>query len=386
MRKNTVIFGIFIILSIMILNSGAVFADQTIQNGDQIYQGNFTIHFFGSDTCPHCARQEKFLETLKEDYPQITVIKYRMSDYTEFVNQLYEEYDVPPQQRGYVPVTFTPDEYFVGFNDKIATDIENCIKECLIGENGKSEHTVKLPLLGNLDIENLSLPVLAAILGFFDGFNICSLGALVLILGIVMTLKSKKKILLFGGVFILITVLVYGTLVFLWHQLFTAIMPYIRRMEILIGVLALAGGIYFFREFLKSKKYGATCSFGGVSNKFAEKIRKLFDENSGILIMLGAVFMFAAVITLIEFPCSAFFPVLFTGVLAQSQVPLSLALFYIGIYSFFYMLNEIIVLIIAVCTMKIWIASPKFITWTNFAASLLFVAFGLYHLVGSLVL
>jgi len=46
----------------------------------------------------------------------------------------------------------------------------------------------------------------------------------------------------------------YGLLIFLWHQLFTFIAPYIKSMEILIGILALAGGIYLLREFYKAYK------------------------------------------------------------------------------------------------------------------------------------
>jgi len=110
------------------------------------------------------------------------------------------------------------------------------------------------------------LPILAVILGFFDGLNVCSLGALVLILGMVLALKSRKKILILGGIFILTTGIIYGILMILWHQLFLVLSPYLRKMEILIGALAILGGIHFLKEFLKFRKKGPVCGFGGSKN------------------------------------------------------------------------------------------------------------------------
>ena len=42
-----------------------------------------------------------------------------------------------------------------------------------------------IPLIGEIDLAKYSLPAQAVVLGFFDGFNVYSLGALVLILGLV---------------------------------------------------------------------------------------------------------------------------------------------------------------------------------------------------------
>jgi len=220
------------------------------------------------------------------------------------------------------------------------------------------------------------------ILGFFDGFNVCSLGALVLILGIVLALKSRKKILILGGIFILTTGIIYGILIILWHRLFLALSPYLRKMEILIGVLAILGGIYFLREFLKFRKKGPVCEFGGISQKLSQKFQKVFEKKEGILTLVGAVFLFAAIITIVEFPCSAVLPVIFAGILSEVQLSIFLSLLYIGIFLLFYLLDEIIVFLTAVFTMKLWITSPKFVTFLNLVASVMLFFLGIYYLVG----
>ena len=222
------------------------------------------------------------------------------------------------------------------------------------------------------------------VLGGLDGFNICSLGALILILGLVLALKSKKKILIFGGLFITTTMIVYTGLILLWHRLFIFISPHIKKMEIFIGLLALGGAIYFLNSTYKSIKNKNICKFGGISEKIMRKVQKIFESKANIFVLVGAILLFAAVVTIIEFPCTAFFPALFTGILAKTQTPFNLSLFYIAIYAFFYMLDEVAIFLIALFTMKIWIASPKIIAFINSIATLLLFLISFYYLFGLL--
>ena len=341
---------------------------------------NATIDFFWSAGCSHCQAEKSFLEDLAGEYPQIEIRQHEFSKNVELVKEFYENYQVPSREQGLVPITFTGKSYFVGFNEQIGQEIEKCTEECLIDKSEAADREIEVPLLGGIKIEEFSLPVLAVVLGTLDGFNICSLGALVLILGLVLALKSRKEILLFGGIFVLTTIIVYGLLVLLWHQLFVYLAPQIRKMELLIGLLALASAVYFFKEFLKARKGKAVCKFGGISDKMSERIQKVFVKKANILALAGAILLFAAVVTIIEFPCTAFFPVLFTGILAEANIPFSLSLLYIGIYVFFYMLDEVVILLIAVSTMKIWVASPKFSLILNLFASLLLFSLGCYYL------
>jgi len=288
----------------------------------------------------------------------------------------------------------------LGFNEKIEKNIENCIlgliegnsqEPCEPGEKPEQEtltqidleEEVDLPIVGEISLEKYSLPVLAVLLGALDGFNVCSLGALVLILGLVLAIKSRKKTLLFGGLFILTTTIVYGILIFIWYQIFSFLIPYIRIMEILIGLLAVAGGIYFFKEFLKFRKRGPVCEISagkGIMSKFSSKFQQSIKESGNIILILGSVLLFAGIITIVEFPCSAAVPVIFAGVLAQSGLSTIQYLLYIAIFLVFYMLDEIIVFLVAFFTMKIWFASSKVITWITLLEAIILLALGFYYL------
>jgi len=349
------------------------------------------IDFFYSPTCPHCAKEEKFLNELEEKYSEIKVNRFSVfnKDNVELLKEFYKEYEVPVENYGMVPITFTDNKYFVGFNEEIGKAIEDCILECKAGKTSEDvtiidlEGNINVPIIGKVNIKKYSLPLLAVILGVLDGFNVCSLGALVLILGLVLALGSRKKTLLFGGIFIITTAVVYGLLIVIWYKIFSFLVPYMRTMQILIGLLGIGGGIYFFKEFIKFKKYGPACKITagkGIMAKFSSKFQNSLKNSANIVLLLGSILLFAGIITIIEFPCSAVVPVAFAGVLAQSGLSTFSYLSYIALFLVFYMLDEIIVFLVAFFTMKIWFASSKAVTWIMLAEAIILFALGIYYI------
>jgi len=385
------IFIIFLIFAGIILSS-LVFAQEEVNpsNLSADRQG-VEINFFYSKTCSHCAAEQKFLDSIEIKYPEIQINRYlaNESKNRKILIDLLKKHSAE-KYLGLVPLTFVGDEFIAGFDNesgvgrKIEDSIARQMAESPSAKANEDEGKVNLPLIGNVDLEKYSLPAQAMVLGFFDGFNICSLGALVLILGLVIILRSRKKILLFGGVFILTTAIIYGILIGLWYQLFYFLGPYLKIMNIFVGILGIMGGIYFLKQFLKYKKYGPACDMNnnnGLVNKFSSKIQKNFQESQGLWAILISVFIFTVVITVVEFPCSAVVPVLFAGILAKAQVSVGTYIFYIAIYLLFYMIDEIVVFLIAVFTMNIKIASSKAMTWLNLIEAIVLFGLGLYYLI-----
>jgi thiol-disulfide isomerase/thioredoxin len=349
------------------------------------------IDFFYSPTCPHCAKEEVFLDDLQTRHPEITINRYSVTEAgnIDLLKEFYNNYNVSKEYYGMVPATFTNSKYFIGFNDDIAKNIEECIEECQIngGQGNVSivnmEGGIKLPLIGEINIKDYSLPVLAVVLGSLDGFNVCSLGALVLILGLVLAMRSRRKTLIFGGLFILTTAVVYGLLIIIWYQIFFLLIPYARIMEVLIGLLGIGGAIYFFKQFLNFRKYGPTCGITpgqSLMSKFSSKFQNLMNNSGNLFLLIFFVFIFAAIITIIEFPCSAVVPVAFAGILAQSGLSTVSYMLYISVFIFFYMLDEIIVFLIAFFTMKIWLSSSNIVTWITLLEAIILLSLGIYYI------
>ena len=335
--------------------------------------------------------EKEFLDEIEKKYPDVKINRYLStdSDTKKLLVDLVIEHNIE-RYVGLVPLTFIGEDFFLGFDNVngVGKKIEASIQRQLEGTDSGEEdngNKVSLPLIGKVDLSNYSLAGQAVILGFFDGFNVCSLGALILILGLVLVLRSRPKIFLFGGIFILTTAIIYGLLIVLWYQLFYFLAPVLRVLNIFIGVLGILGGIYFFKQFLKFKKHGPACDLDktdGIMAKFSSKIQKTFKETGGIWGIIISLFVFAAVVTVVEFPCSAVIPVFFAGALAQAQLPALTYILYIAIFVLFYMLDEIIIFLIAVFTMTIKIASSKAMIWITLLEAVILFGLGIFYLFG----
>ncbi len=381
-----IIKTLLVILAISVFLIGAVSGTETIgddNNNVSDEESKIEYHYFYMDGCPVCTDQEKFHQTLFEDHPELDVYKHNIYDEESMqkLDDLAEEYNVTIERIA-VPMTFVGGEFFQGFDSTIQRGIENVVKG-KVDEGDRDERMVNLPFIGETDISKFSLPLLATVLGTADGFNVCSIGALLLILGIVLKLDSRKKILFYGGLFILTTVSVYGIIVFAWYGLINAIIGYLGLLELFIGLVALTAGIYFFKEFLQFYKYGPTCETTG--NKYVSKVRRkvtqvLKNPKSGLFATAGIIILFALVMVIVELPCSIGLPLVFTGVLADAGVTTMASGAYILMYLFFYMFIELVIFLGAVLTKKMWFDQENAVTWTTLAASLIMFFLAYYYL------
>jgi len=349
------------------------------------------VNFFYSETCPHCKAENAFLDKIAPNYPDIQINRYLVTDtdHKKLMVDLIKEHSAE-RYLGAVPLTFIGEDFFPGFDSE--TGIGKKIEDSIIRQLGgpkpekpeENKNIIKLPIIGTVDLTKYSLFLQAMLLGFFDGFNVCSLGALVMILGLVLILKSRAKILLFGGLYIFITALIYGVLIFLWYQLFYYLSPALKIMNVFVGILGILGAIYFLRQFLKARKQDLTCDSQGnkIVNKQSLKIQEVFQKSGGIWGLIIGIIIFATVITVVEFPCSAVVPVLFAGVMAHANLSLPSYVLYLLIYILFYMLDEIVVFLIAVFTMNIKIASGKAMKWLNLIEAIVLLVMGIYYLSG----
>lgn len=372
--------GVLTLLFIAIFLSGQLIALA------QTNSESLTVYFFYSPTCPYCHTQSDFLDKIEPNYPEVNIERFNINN-TENHDLLRELSAKHNAERflGTVPITFIGEDFFLGFDNElgIGKDIERSIeRQSGIEAEDIETPAPSIPIINNIDTENTSLLGLSAILGLLDGFNVCSLGALLLILGLVISLRSRKKIIVLGGSFILITSITYGLLIFLWYQLFSLFSGYLTAIQIIIGLLGVAGGIYFLNEFRQFRKYGPTCSTSGsrIISKISGKVEEGLKSKSNLIFLIGLVLVFGALVTIIEFPCSAAIPVIFTGILSQQGLSFASYIFYIGIFLLFYLIDELIIFLVAIWKMDIWMTSPKFVTWATLIQGLVLISFGLYYL------
>ena len=146
-----------------------------------------------------------------------------------------------------VPLTIIGNDYYVGYSESIGSMIENKIKEYIELDNDQNE--VKIPLLGNINIKNISLPLVAIILGFIDGFNPCAMWILLFLINMLFGLKDKKKQWILGLTFLIVSGFVYF-LSMLGINFLLGVAT-INWLKIAIAIFILIAGIINFRKSFK---------------------------------------------------------------------------------------------------------------------------------------
>lgn len=337
------------------------------------------IHFFYSAVCPHCAKEKEFLTELAGKYPEVEIKEYEVfydSENKKILSDFYENYKVPVKDRGWVPATFTPGDYFIGFNEQTAAGIENCVRECSKREKKPSDYRLKIPIFGEVDASTMPLPVLTAVLGTLDGFNPCAMWILVVLISLLLASGSRKKMLLVGGTFIFAEALLYFLIMAAWLNVFIAI-GYISLIRILIGIFGIAFGVWRLRDFILWKP--GVCKAAG-NSKFQEKLmvrlNKILESSFTPAAILG-IFGLALGVNLIEFLCSAGFPAIYTRVLALQNLPFIQYHLYLIFYIFFYMLDDLLVFAVALFALKQFGFSDKYSRYSTLVAGLLILVLGI---------
>ncbi len=339
------------------------------------------IHYFDDRLCSVCKSTKDFLTEKVKDYDGVELIIYPISD-TEKLSEIADIHGVS-DYRIMAPTIFIGDNFFQ-LRDFTTREEEDLVKAIEGEVVDRDCCLINIPFFNvEVDIGGWSLPVIAVILGSVDGFNVCSIGALILILSIVLVFNSKKKIFFFGGLFIATTVIIYGMLVFVWGKLFEAMIGQLEILRVVVGLASFGGGLFFLKEFWRFYKYGPTCesSNSKIARRATEKIQKVFkDTKQRTAILAGAVVSFATAITIVELPCSIGVPIAFSAILVESGVSLVEHIFYVAIFLFFYMLIEIVIFIGAVFTKKIWIANSRAITWVTLIGAVILFYLSFYYL------
>jgi cytochrome c biogenesis protein CcdA/glutaredoxin len=341
------------------------------------------VNFFYSATCPHCQNEKEFLQSLQKEYSWINLKQYEVVSNKENQKTLvefYKKYNVPEQQWGTVPVTFTPSKYFIGFGPQTAEDLEICLKNCLEGGESELPQEINLPLFGQIDISNMSLPVLSVVLGALDGFNPCAMWILLFLLTLLINARSRKRMYLIGGTFVLASGIVYYLILNAWLRIFLVI-SYVNLTRTLIGIFALVVGIWQIRNFFTQKP--GVCKVTG-GDGFQEKIRtglknqaeKLVVSPLNLGIVMGVVIL-ALGVNMVEFFCSAGLPAIFTRILALNHVSGINYQFYLLLYTFVFMLDDLIIFIVAAFTLSKIGFGQKYSHYTSLVGGILILIIGI---------
>jgi thiol-disulfide isomerase/thioredoxin len=347
-------FKRYLIISLVVLGIAAGFTSQ----GTSSPREGLEVHFFYLPGCSHCEAQEPFNEELQTEYPSINITTHDATETQGYalLQEMLSKLGVENEPDFPITIiTVSENQTFVdgwvsgGWESEETTGraIKEALQQCLAGNcpappGEEPKHTIRLPLIGEINPAEYSLPALSVILGLVDGFNPCAMWVLVYLISVVVTLRDRKRIWLIVGSFVLASGILYFLFMTAWLNAFLFI-GYVRPVTVVIGLVALGGGILQVREVIKTKG-AVVCEVTGEESrkKTMTKVQKIVSSPI-TLGMIAGIIALAFAVNSVEFVCSAAVPAVFTRVLSLANLSTFQYYGYILLYVFFFMLDDLVV-------------------------------------------
>jgi glutaredoxin len=270
-----------------------------------------------------------------------------------------------------------PDSYISDtaedFESKDQTMEDKPFSEILV--ISEAAKTIQLPLIGELNLASMSLPVLTIALGALDGFNPCAMWVLVFLISLLLGMQNKRRMWILGSVFIIASGSVYFLFMAAWLNLILFI-GFLFWLRLTIGMVALGGGAYNLREFFVNKEN--VCKVTGTEKRqrIFSKLKEITHRQSFWLALVGIIVL-AAAVNIVELLCSAGLPVVFTQILALNNLPTWQYYAYILLYILIFILDDLIVFILAMSTLKMTGLGNKYARYSHLLGGAIMVIVGL---------
>lgn len=378
--RNKILILLTLIISLFIFSNNIYalskkYTDKVSEyTNTEVDKDTINIYFFRGEGCPHCAEEEKFFEEeLTKKYKNIKIYDFEVwnnKENSEILKKVKENFKVTNNN---VPFTVIGNKYFTGFS----SSTKDKIYEIIDNYQGKKTNTnnYKLPIIGKVNVKTFSLPLIAIILGFIDGFNPCAMWVLLFLINILIGTKDKKKMFILGNAFLLTSGLVYFlSMLGISFVLNITTVIWIRNI---IAIVAVIIGILNIRTYIQTKNDdGCHVVKDKKRRVLFQKIKKYTTKQS-LLIGLVGMILLAASVNLVELACSLGFPAIFSEILAINKVSTIERILYLILYDLFYMLDDILIFYIAMFTFNIKAISNKYSKYSNLIGGIIILLIGI---------
>lgn len=236
---------------------------------------------------------------------------------------------------------------------------------------------------------SLPLPVFTFLIAIVDGFNPCNLFVLTLLVSLMLAEShSRKKIFAVGYTFILIVYLFYFLFMAAWLNIFKYV-GFISPLRIGIAIIALVAGAINCKELFFYRK-GITLM---VQDKHVGPLKKRINnlaelmKKGSVPTLIGASAALAVFASLVELPCTAGFPIIYTGVLTGTLLKHSLGYYlYLILYNAFYVLPLLTIITLFGYTFKGKAIDKKTMSLIKFIGGAIMIVLGVILLVNPSVI
>jgi glutaredoxin len=309
---------------------------------------------FWGEGCPHCATEKEWLAEAEQRYPQLDVAQHEVW-YDEDNRELFEQ---TARELGFeasaVPTTVIGERYWVGWSDVVQQEITTVIE---LGGDAPAEQdgegrssSVRVPLVGDVDVGSDSLVVSTLVIGFVDGVNPCSLWVISVLLAIVVRTRSRTRVFAVGLTFLTVTALMYAVYMAGIYSAMTVV-GHLPLIQLVVALVAGVFGVVSLKDYFAFRR-GISFTISDSAKPGIYRRMRAAAGKRELLPSLAATVVLAVGVSLLETPCTAGFPVLWTGLLAAQGVGTGEAIGLFGLYLLPFLIDELVVFGVAVATMR----------------------------------
>jgi hypothetical protein len=206
-------------------------------------------------------------------------------------------------------------------------------------------------LLGTINLGARSLVLSTALIAFVDGFNPCSLWVLSVLLALTLHTGSRKKVFVIGLVFITVTSLVYALFIAGLFTMFTVV-SFVGWIQVVVAGVALFFGAVNVKDYFWYKEGLSFTVADSQKPGLYKRMRGVLNAGDSLPALIGATVVMAAGASLVEFSCTAGFPVLWTNLLISQQVTAMTFVALLALYMLIYQIDELGIFLAAVFSLR----------------------------------
>jgi thiol-disulfide isomerase/thioredoxin len=386
----------------LIVALGLFFATNPVQAQTPAPENPVYVYMFWGDGCPHCAAAKPFLESLPANFPNVIYQSFEIyndQDNLQFFSNMASKYEI--DQLG-VPTIFIGPHFVQGYSKELDAQIVDVVNYC--SQNGcidaaegvartiaatidrltiqpteqnvitptvtptpvitvqTQEPTeqpsslfqsqfIEIPLFGKVDLAPKSIALSTALIAFVDGFNPCSLWVLSMLIALTLHTGSRKKVFTIGIIFLSVTAIIYALFI---AGLFSIlkIASFLGWIQALVAIVALFFAIINIKDYFWYKEGLSFTIAEDKKSGIFKKMRAVVDASQSFWGLVGATVVLAAGVSLVEFSCTAGFPMVWVNLLNAQNISGPIFVLLLLLYMLIYQLDELVIFFSAVVTLK----------------------------------
>ncbi len=230
----------------------------------------------------------------------------------------------------------------------------------------------------------MPLPLFTFFIALIDGFNPCNIFVLICLLSVIIaTSESRMRLYTVAFSFVFMVYIIYFLFMAAWLKVFQ-LMNFVTPLRIGIAFIALVAGLINCKELLFFRK-GITLTIQdkhkGPLLKRITAMRSVIEKGSYPVLILSSIGL-ATLASLVELPCTAGFPIIFTGILSAKSLDNTWFYYlYIAFYNIIYVMPLMVIVAIFIYTFRTHQITERQVQIIKFIGGLIMILLGIILLV-----